>query len=394
MHTHIPTRARARAHTHTHTHTHTYRSGEIPDIKIKLQDIVKPLQELAMRDSVVSKMMLNVLFKAVLELQGDAAKKNSNTMKDQITEDILKMLGTGRSSDLMSGVLALAQTAEIKIDASKVAEACERTKAFYDGIKALELQAAAEAGAAANRGSKKRTGGSKLSLQSAKKSATVGGASQIPPPGAQKVRDDADDWKQLALLYKQLEESDIVRGLYDKFSEHPDTKKALMYELEGRYCKARETYDELLLKCGEVEDGTGFWDPDPEPSDLEKDLWEDGKEEAMQKTCDWQELDRWIKLKVEDEFEDNIWLLEHRRLLKLHFRQLIGSCSMSAARRSGGNEGQGGDWEMTNEWREYCQMIDEVWFGGKKEAAKVILQQEFPVVASAIFMIRMSMCTW
>ena len=383
-------------HTHMHTHmhkthtngcvcarayTHTHRSGEIPDIKIKLQDIVKPLQELAMRDSVVSKMMLNVLFKAVLNLQGDDAEKNRNTMQDQITKDILKMLGTGRSSDLMSGVLALAQTAQIKIPASQVAQACERTKAFYDGIKALELQAAAEAGAAANsNGSKKRTGGSKLSLQSAKKSATAGGARQIPPPGAQNVRDDADDWKQLAVLYKQLEESDIVRGLYDKFSEHPDTKKALMYELEGRYCEARKTYDALLLKRVEVEDETGSWDPHPEPSELEMDLWEDGREEAMQKTCDWQDLDEWIREKVEDEFEDNIWLLKHRRLLNLHFRQLIGSCSMSAARRSGGNEGQGGDWEMTSEWRDYCQMIDEVWFSGTKEAAKVILQQEFPVV--------------
>jgi hypothetical protein len=348
-----------------------------------------------MRDSFVSKMMLNVLFKAVLELQGDDAEEKRSTMKDQITQHILTMVGTGRSSDLISGVLALAQTAQIKIPASNVAQACERTKAFYDGIKALELQAAAEAGAAANsNGSKKRAGGSKLSLQSAKKSATVGGASQIPPPGAQNVRDDADDWKQLAVLYKLLEESDIVRGLYDKFSEHTDTKKALVYELEGRYCKAREMYDELLQKSGEVENGTGSWDPHPEPSELEMDLWEDGLEEAMQKMCDWQDLDERIKLKVEDEFEDNIWLLKHRRLLNLHFRQLIGSCSMSAARRSGGNEGQGGDWEMTNEWREYCKMIHEVWFGGKKEAAKVILQQEFPVVASAIFMMRMSMCTW
>jgi hypothetical protein len=347
-----------------------------------------------MRDSVVSKMMLNVLFKAVLELQGDDAEEKRSTMKNHITQPILTMLGTGRSSDLMSGVLALAQTAQIKIHAPQVTQACERTKAFYDGIKALELQAAAEAGAAANsNGSKKRTGRSKLSLQSAKKSATAGGASQIPPPGAQNVRDDADDWKQLAVLYKQLEESDIVRGLYDKFSEHPDTKKALVYELEGRYCKARETYDELLQKSGEVEDGTGSWDPHPEPSALEMDLWEDGKEEAMQKTCGWQDLDKWIREKVEDEFEDNIWLPKHRRLLNLHFRQLIGSCSMSAARRSGGNEGQGGDWEMTNEWREYCQMIDEVWFGGTKEAAKVILQQEFPVVASAMFMIRMSIYT-
>ena len=86
---------------------------------------------------------------------------------------------------------------------------------------------------------------------------------------------DDDDWKQLSVLYKQLEEHDIVRGLYDKFSRHPSTKDALVHELEGRYYKARETYKVLMVKLNDVEDDpNGTWDPEPEPSELEKDLWE------------------------------------------------------------------------------------------------------------------------
>jgi hypothetical protein len=62
-------------------------------------------------------------------------------MKESVKSDMLMMLGTGSSSDLISAVLTLAQTADMRLHPSAVSAACERVKAFYDGIKALELQA-------------------------------------------------------------------------------------------------------------------------------------------------------------------------------------------------------------------------------------------------------------
>jgi len=48
-----------------------------------------------------------------------------------------------------------------------------------------------------------------------------------------------------------------------------------VHELEGRYYKARETYQVLMVKLNDVEDdANATWDPEPEPSELEKDLWE------------------------------------------------------------------------------------------------------------------------
>ena len=90
------------------------------------------------KDSVVSKLMLNVLFKAVLSLpKSDELAELKQNMKGSM----LPMLHRGVSSDLVAALLALAQTANLKIQAGEIRQACERTKAYYDGIKALELQA-------------------------------------------------------------------------------------------------------------------------------------------------------------------------------------------------------------------------------------------------------------
>ena len=80
-----------------------------------------------------------------------------------------------------------------------------------------------------------------------------------------------------------------------------------MYELEGRYCKARETYKKLIEKSADVVEERASWDAHEEPSELEMDLWEDGLEESMLKTHDWKELEKWYKDKVgAEDFDDDI----------------------------------------------------------------------------------------
>ena len=121
-----------------------YRTGEIPDIQIKLQDIVKPLQELALKDTGVSKVLLNVLFGSVLELKTQEEAKKE--MKEKMKPEIIHLLNRARSSDLIGAVLDLAKTADFlggegRIQANVITSACKRAQAFYDGIKALELQA-------------------------------------------------------------------------------------------------------------------------------------------------------------------------------------------------------------------------------------------------------------
>jgi len=103
-----------------------------------------------------------------------------------------------------------------------------------------------------------------------------------------------------------------------------------VHELEGRYCDARKTYDSLLGKAENIDANDGSWAPDPEPSKLEQELWEDGTEECMKKAHLWTDLKMWYTNKVgEDEFGHEIWKDENRHMLRLHLSQLIGTCSIT-----------------------------------------------------------------
>ncbi len=56
-----------------------------------------------MKDSIVSKLMLNLLLKAVLSLDG--AEQKQAEMKEQMEREIRLMLEQGQSSDLIGAVV-------------------------------------------------------------------------------------------------------------------------------------------------------------------------------------------------------------------------------------------------------------------------------------------------
>lgn len=122
-----------------------------------------------------------------------------------------------------------------------------------------------------------------------------------------------------------------MRGLFDKFSHHPDTKKALAHELDGQYLSAKERYEELITKRDKVEEGEDTWEQGQNPTELEEDLWEDGYEESMKKAHQWEDLSEWCMSKVgPHSFDEDIWKNDNRRLLHIHLDRLIGACSISA----------------------------------------------------------------
>ena len=329
-----------------------YRSGEIPDIQIKLDDVLKPLQHLALKDSLVSKLMLNVVFRAVIALKGNKAEGERNSMDETIRAEMIKMLETGEeSSDLVGGILMMAKTAELRLPARQVATACQRAKTWYDGIMYLEAQAPKV-----------------LSHSTRVREHTEGRLSLQKKSTDQKEEDEwkQDEWKQLSLLYKDLEETDTVRGLYDKFSRHLKTKQALMHELEGRYDAAKCLYEELLIQRDRV-------NQDAWASELEQDLWEDGFEDCMRKAHMWEPLKNWYTDKVldggkDDTFDDDIWTKDNRKMLGLHLSRLIGTCSITSPTSNDNRD-----------WVIFPTLIDEVWFnpnfGGDR---KTTLQHEFP----------------
>jgi len=105
------------------TMARNYRAGEIPDIQIPLEDVVKPLQALALKDSIVSKLMLDLLFKAILSLPS-LTKEETDGMKKDVHRDMLTMLGLGWSSDLIGALLKLAETLQLRIPSNIISKVC------------------------------------------------------------------------------------------------------------------------------------------------------------------------------------------------------------------------------------------------------------------------------
>ena len=343
-----------------------YRFGEIPDIQIQLDDILKPLQELAMRDSVIARLTLNVLFQAVRSAQTEnrdqQAQKVKTENKEKIKSEMQKMLSKGLSSDLIGAILQMARTAELSISANYVSENCRRVKAFYEGIKALEHRASGDSDAVIPKAVPRR----KRSASNAQLQVHVKKESFDDPPKKELRNNEEDEWKQLSRLYMELEETDIVRGLYDKFSKMADTKQALVHELEGRYREAMNIYLKLLTERDDDAMDAAI------ASELEQDLWEDGYEECLKKTHSWDELQSWYTEKAggDDSFDDEIWKRDHRRLLHLHISQLVSRCSVTPPKRNG---------QSSLEWREFTQLVERVWIDpdGSFTDRKSILEQEF-----------------
>ena len=245
-----------------------------------------------MRDSVIARLTLNVLFQAVRSAQTEnrdqQAQKVKTENKEKIKSEMQKMLSKGLSSDLIGAILQMARTAELSISANYVSENCRRVKAFYEGIKALEHRASGDSDAVIPKAVPRR----KRSASNAQLQVHVKKESFDDPPKKELRNNEEDEWKQLSRLYMELEETDIVRGLYDKFSKMADTKQALVHELEGRYREAMNIYLKLLTERDDDAMDAAI------ASELEQDLWEDGYEECLKKTHSWDELQSWYTAKA------------------------------------------------------------------------------------------------
>jgi DNA-dependent protein kinase catalytic subunit len=301
----------------------------VPDIQIKREDIVKPLLRLVLLDSSVAKAMVIQL---VLSIGGDNADlegrlaarlgpgQSFDAYKSRLREQIvvcLEQSGTS-SADVVDALLGIAQNFGIILPASAVVNAGNRSSNFYTSIQVLERQAltsdssciiSRQAGRARGHGGKKRPADD-----------LVGG----------KLTFSDSDWHNLSRLYSRLEEHDIVRGLYEKFSKQNSTRNALHYELLGDFEKALEGYNQLRSKFDNGEFGQ------EEYTDLEVDLWDQGIRDCLEGLQSWDELSRWIldEMEIKSDILDaksiQIWQPDRRKELGLYLRSLIGKAGKEA----------------------------------------------------------------
>jgi DNA-dependent protein kinase catalytic subunit len=187
---------------------------------------------------------------------------------------------------------------------------------FYESIRVLERQAlsdnssgivsAVNVGGGRGRGSKKRA-------------ADDGSSSR-----KDRSTFSESDWYNLSKLYSCLEEHDIVRGLYERFSKQQDTLDALHSELLGDFHKAIKLYEGL--RKGYDNDSMA----EGEASPLEVDLWDQGIRDCLEGLQMWDDLRVWIEGEMEISSDIRhtssveIWQPNRRKELGLYLQCFIG----------------------------------------------------------------------
>ncbi|EAL66880.2 DNA-dependent protein kinase subunit [Dictyostelium discoideum AX4] len=239
-----------------------YRVGELPDIQIKLQDIIKPLQLLCQRDSTIGVNVFSSLFTALYK---NTPKESIRTFQCNIKKLIDSIVERCKfNSTLVSSILNISEkNLEFSPEFSKIKDISLNSNNHPMAIILCEKLI--------------------LSLQNTTKASTTNQAQKL-----QQQQQLNQGWDSLRELYKSLKEDDIIMGLIEKQmgGDIPYTKKALEFELKGDWVNVLKVYDEATskLESGELNQYQGNL------SESETALWENGRLECFTKLCNWSAL--------------------------------------------------------------------------------------------------------
>nr|XP_039264534.1 DNA-dependent protein kinase catalytic subunit-like [Styela clava] len=270
----------------------TYRAGELPDIQIHHRSLIAPLAALAHLDLFVSQRLLSSLVHAVIEEQ---SKKSTEYIK-QIAETLGNVLASSEQCNpaFIAFILDIIQrnAASIKINPSIVAHAAIKSNQHYYGVRVIEEWLLSQQ--EPEEPSSKR----RKMLQ---KSSDVNEA-------------DVVSWIELARLYRK--DLDVLRGI---FTGTPVARSlfgnAVEYETQYDYTQATRVYQKALIE-----------DLEPEPSDVEKDLWEDCLLNCLMKLGKWEEVNNFCDNQCDNSLE-NSWTNKYfqQRFLptSLHAKMLL-----------------------------------------------------------------------
>eukprot|EP01125_Pyxidicula_operculata_P008002 TRINITY_DN2699_c0_g1_i1.p1 TRINITY_DN2699_c0_g1~~TRINITY_DN2699_c0_g1_i1.p1 ORF type:complete len:2900 (-),score=828.74 TRINITY_DN2699_c0_g1_i1:54-8009(-) len=237
-----------------------YRQGELPDVQIKLSEMIQPLQILIQRDTSFSRIIFAEL--ALSISQSDADKDTDKDHKLSLFKTAYSQLShsTGNNSPFINSLLSIihkecssSSSSTTMVNPTLVGNVSISSSNYHIGIMLLEKQI--------------------LSLKDIDDDELN--------DRQKKFKQEA--WHQLARLYRHLGEEDILLGLYENNSKQQLTKDALEAELNGDYASALKIYHNAT----EILDQGKF---NPPPSDWETDLWEIGRLECFVKLTQWDYL--------------------------------------------------------------------------------------------------------
>ena len=210
-----------------------YRAGELPDIQIKYSELIIPIQALCRKDCTFARLFLTSLFQGVIahvrggSLSGPQADEIKLQFITQFTT-ILELSVTPFSPFISCVQDICRVVGGTDIPARTVSGASRASQSCPTGILLLEQQLMADnASSACVSSAPKRARTAKTVVQSPK----------------------VDQWIELASLYKEIGELDVLLGIFA--TEIPSSAfvgklNPIDMEAERQYHAAYERYEELL----------------------------------------------------------------------------------------------------------------------------------------------------
>ncbi|VEN60084.1 unnamed protein product [Callosobruchus maculatus] len=236
-----------------------YKTGDFPDIQIKLSSMLTPLQMLVLNDVEVANILFSEIFKGLLS----KIKDNQEFLRS-VSKAIENIFETStQSSRHLFGVLLdiiKLNTSSIRFEPSVVTSASQQCGLPSVGALILEEYLASVDSAPS---------------MSKRKPGQIDGEKEL--------------WLKLAELYRELEEWDIMQTIFiEKVDGGTQIKTAIQLESESKYREAQDVYQQIIA------DSSGDWN----------DFYWESYLRCFANLGDWEKLPEAINLALED---DNTW---------------------------------------------------------------------------------------
>ncbi|CAL1543153.1 unnamed protein product [Lymnaea stagnalis] len=241
-----------------------YRIGDLPDIQIKYQYIIAPLQALAHHDSTIARLLFSSLFQAIFhDMDKVKTEREIEELVKQINSSIETILrdSVHYFPPFMGAIMTILYElrSRLKVPAGELGTCAITSNQQTLGIMILEEQLIQSDARQAESTSKR-----------ARQSRTT-------------QPDDFSEWVQLSRLYKSLHDFDVIQGIFsDKLSTREETRNAIEAEARCDFKTANHLYEKAITKVD--------W-PDGDPLEAEVDFWDDSRMECLDSLCQWKDLE-------------------------------------------------------------------------------------------------------
>lgn len=275
-----------------------YRTGDLPDIQIHHRELLLPLQALHC-DPDVSKSLFIMIFKAVyLNLDKLHPPPEPDLFREKIQRAIGHLLSARSPNCSASFISCLHQvTVECsKVDPNFTDLICEdgvsmigqtafESKNYHSGILLLE----------------QIFNNPLTNMDGPHPKRRRADVAYVDVSGTADRRHE-EVWLQLARLYHQLGEKDIVLGLYKSHAKSQFTKEAVLAAIGGDYVAAMDTFERALAHA---ESGQAWPEGQP-PTTKEIDYWEDERLMCRHNLTEWGNLYENVMAEFDGD-ADRIW---------------------------------------------------------------------------------------